>query len=147
MHVVRSFYQQLKWATESEWYSIKHFPVLIIQGKDDNITSMENALKLYEEVFNSNDRNIDCVRSSFKSLEGAGHMLMLEKSDIVADYIVEFVKEKINEQIQQYIPELFQINYNLNVVFVQDPERFQDIMFVNLKFADVDVYSQFGRLT
>ena len=96
MHVVRSFYQQLKWATESEWCSIKNFPVLIIQGKDDNITTMENALKLYEEIFNSNDRNINCVRSSFKSLEAAGHMLMLEKSNIVSDYIVEFVKEKIS---------------------------------------------------
>jgi hypothetical protein len=59
----------------------------------------------------------------------------------------EFVKQRINDQIQQYIPELFQINYNLNVVFVQDPERYQDIMFVNLRFADVDVYSQFGRFT
>ncbi len=58
-----------------------------------------------------------------------------------------FVKERIEEQIQLYIPELFQINYNLNVVFVQDPEKFQDIMFVNLKFADIDIYAQFGRFT
>lgn len=57
----------------------------------------------------------------------------------------EFVRQKINEQIQQYIPELFGINYNLDVVFVQDPENYQDIMFVNLRFADRDVYAQFGR--
>lgn len=56
-----------------------------------------------------------------------------------------FVKEKIEQQIQAYIPELYQTNYNLNVVFVQDPERYQDIMFINLRFADVDIYAQFGR--
>ncbi len=56
-----------------------------------------------------------------------------------------FVKEKIEQQIQTYIPELYQTNYNLNVVFVQDPERYQDIMFINLRFADVDIYAQFGR--
>lgn len=59
----------------------------------------------------------------------------------------DFVKKKINEQIQSYIPELYSINYSLDVVFVQDPENFQDIMFVNLKFADRDIYSQFGRFS
>ena len=58
----------------------------------------------------------------------------------------EFVKSRINEQIQRYIPELFGSNYTLNVIFVQDPERFQEIMFVNLKVADVDVYAQVGRV-
>jgi hypothetical protein len=58
----------------------------------------------------------------------------------------EFVKSRINEQIQRYIPELSRTNYTLNVIFVQDPERFQEIMFVNLKFADVDVYAQIGRV-
>lgn len=58
-----------------------------------------------------------------------------------------FVKRRIEEQIQAYIPELSSINYNLNVVFVQDPEKHQDIMFVNLRFADRDVYAQFGRFT
>lgn len=57
------------------------------------------------------------------------------------------VKDRIEEQIQQYIPELYEINYNLNVVFVQDPENYQDMMFVNLKFADIDIYAQFGRFT
>lgn len=58
-----------------------------------------------------------------------------------------FVKEKIQEQIQKFIPELLRINYSLNVVFVQDPENYQDIMFINLRFADRDVYAQFGRFT
>lgn len=58
-----------------------------------------------------------------------------------------FVRDRINQQIQDYIPELFQLNYSLDVVFVQDPENYQDIMFVNLKFADRDVYAQFGRFS
>lgn len=57
------------------------------------------------------------------------------------------VKDRIEEQIQDYIPELFQTNYSLNVVFVQDPENYQDIMFVNLRLADRDVYAQIGKLT
>lgn len=59
----------------------------------------------------------------------------------------EFVRNRINEQIQKYIPELYRISYNLNVVFAQDPEKYQDIMFVNLRFADIDIYAQFGRST
>lgn len=57
------------------------------------------------------------------------------------------VKDRIEEQIQDYIPELFQTNYSLNVVFVQDPENYQDIMFVNLRLADRDVYAQIGKFT
>lgn len=72
---------------------------------------------------------------------GADLLDLLYQTRVSAD----FVKDRINQQIQQYIPELFQTNYNLNVVFTQDPERFQDIMFVNLRFLDVDIYAQFGR--
>lgn len=57
------------------------------------------------------------------------------------------VKDRIEEQIQDYIPELFQTNYSLNVVFVQDPENYQDIMFVNLRLADRDVYAQIGKFS
>ena len=55
------------------------------------------------------------------------------------------VKDRIEEQIQDYIPELFQTNYSLNVVFVQDPENHQDMMFVNLTIADYDIVAQIGR--
>ncbi len=56
-----------------------------------------------------------------------------------------FVKQQINEQIARFIPELLETNYSLNVVFVQDPENYQDIMFINMKVADLDVYAQVGR--
>jgi hypothetical protein len=57
------------------------------------------------------------------------------------------VRDVINEQISIYIPELLNTNYTLNVVFVQDPENYQDIMFVNLKVADYDVYAQIGKFS
>ena len=57
------------------------------------------------------------------------------------------VRDVINEQINKYIPELLNTNYTLNVVFVQDPENYQDIMFVNLKVADYDVYAQIGKFS
>jgi hypothetical protein len=57
------------------------------------------------------------------------------------------VRDVINEQIATYIPELLNTNYTLNVVFVQDPENYQDIMFVNLKVADYDVYAQIGKFS
>ena len=56
-----------------------------------------------------------------------------------------FVKNIINEQISEYIPELLDIGYQLNVVFVQDPEKFQDIMFINFKVGEFDVYAQIGK--
>ena len=56
-----------------------------------------------------------------------------------------FVRESINEQISIYIPELLETNYTLNVVFVQDPENYQDIMFIYLRFADYEVYAQVGK--
>ena len=74
---------------------------------------------------------------------GANLLDLLYQTKVSAD----FVKNRINQQIQKYIPELYQTNYTLNVIFAQDPERFQEIMFVNLRFADVDVYSQFGKFT
>ena len=58
-----------------------------------------------------------------------------------------YVKDVINEQIATYIPELLSTNYTLNVVFVQDPENYQDIMFVNLKVADYDIYAQIGKFS
>jgi phage baseplate assembly protein W len=56
-----------------------------------------------------------------------------------------YVRNIINTQIAKYIPELLETNYNLNVVFVQDPENYQDIMFINLKVADYDIYAQIGK--
>jgi hypothetical protein len=57
----------------------------------------------------------------------------------------DFVKTKIQEQINEYIPEMLGTSFNLQIVFVQDPENYQDMMFVNLTIADYDIVAQIGR--
>lgn len=57
----------------------------------------------------------------------------------------DYVKGKIQEQIETYIPEMLGSSYNLEIVFVQDPENFQDMMFINLTIADYDIVAQIGR--
>jgi phage baseplate assembly protein W len=56
-----------------------------------------------------------------------------------------YVKNEIENQIAVYIRELLEITYSVNVVFAQDPLNYQDIMFINIKFADYDVYAQIGK--
>jgi phage baseplate assembly protein W len=51
----------------------------------------------------------------------------------------EGVKGIINSQISEYIQELAVTNYTLDVEFKQDPERFQDVMLINLKFAGYEI--------
>jgi hypothetical protein len=58
----------------------------------------------------------------------------------------DYVKAKIQEQIDAYIPEMLGSAYNLQIVFVQDPENYQDMMFVNLTIADYDIVAQIGRI-
>ena len=72
---------------------------------------------------------------------GANLLELLHQTKVSDTY----VKSIINEQIALYIPELIDINYNLDVVFTQDPQRYQDIMFIYLKIADYEVYAQIGR--
>jgi hypothetical protein len=55
------------------------------------------------------------------------------------------VKSLISEQITRFIPELAQANYYLDIIFVQDPTSFQDIMFINLKFGETEIYAQIGK--
>lgn len=57
----------------------------------------------------------------------------------------DFVKNKIYEQIQTYIPEMLGVSFNLDIVFVQDPENFQEFMFINLTIADYDIIAQITR--
>ena len=58
---------------------------------------------------------------------------------------ISIIVPTLNEE--QNIPELVETNYTLDVVFVQDPENYQDIMFINLKVADYDIYAQIGQFT
>ena len=51
------------------------------------------------------------------------------------------VRSIIIDQINEYIPELKDVNYELDVTFEEDPERYQDVMVVEFKLADYEVYA------
>ena len=55
------------------------------------------------------------------------------------------LKNLVQEQINTYIPELINMNYGLQIVFMQDPNNYQDMMFIYFKIADYEVYAQFGK--
>jgi hypothetical protein len=57
----------------------------------------------------------------------------------------QYVEGTIRDQITIYIPELNNMNYELQVVFTQDPYSFQDMMFIYFKIADYEVYTQIGN--
>lgn len=72
---------------------------------------------------------------------GANLLELLYETKVSESY----VRETINDQIADYIPELLNTNYTLDVTFVQDPSNFQDIMFVNLKVSDYEIFAQIGK--
>jgi hypothetical protein len=74
---------------------------------------------------------------------GANLLELLYQTKVSESYVIS----TIDEQIAKYVPELSNSNYTLNVVFVQDPENYQDIMFVNLKIADYSIYAQIGKFS
>lgn len=56
----------------------------------------------------------------------------------------DFMKAEIINQIESYITEIAGINYQLDVRFTMDPDRYQDMMFIDFKIKDYEVYSYFG---
>lgn len=58
----------------------------------------------------------------------------------------EFVKRELNQQILQYIPEIVNVDYKLDVVFVQDITTYQDVMFINFELQDYKVFAQIGTI-
>jgi len=57
------------------------------------------------------------------------------------------VKTKIVEQLDRYIPEIFNTAFGLEVVFVEDPYNYQELMFINLTLNDLDVVTRVGNLS
>ncbi len=71
---------------------------------------------------------------------GADLTRFLHETYVSAD----FVKKEITTQINNYIPELSTINYELEVRFVTNPESYSDMMFIDFKINDYEVYSYFS---
>jgi len=71
---------------------------------------------------------------------GADLEKLLHETRVSAD----FVKKQIVEQIVAYIPEISDLTYTLDVFFQQDPENYQDIMFIDFKIRDVEINAYFA---
>jgi|JI9StandDraft_1071089.scaffolds.fasta_scaffold285589_2 hypothetical protein len=71
---------------------------------------------------------------------GADLVLLLYETRVSAS----FVEEIIRQQISTFIPELDSMNYGLKVVFAQDVENYQDMMFIYFQIADYEVYAEVG---
>jgi hypothetical protein len=72
---------------------------------------------------------------------GADIELLLWQTKVSGTY----VKTEIISQINRYIPELINMEYGLEIVFTQDPNSYQDIMYIYFKIKDSEVYAQFGK--
>lgn len=57
----------------------------------------------------------------------------------------EDVQELIEDQIYTYIPEITQTPFTLTVTFEQDPENYQDVMFIEFKLDEYQIVNQIGN--
>ncbi len=55
----------------------------------------------------------------------------------------DFVKSEIINQIEKYILEISDINYQLDIRFTADPDNYQDMLFIDFKIKDYEIYSYF----
>lgn len=65
----------------------------------------------------------------------------LHQTQVSASY----VKQQLVDQISSYIPEIANIGYKLNVVFLEDPNDFKQLMVINFEIADYKVYAEIGN--
>jgi hypothetical protein len=68
---------------------------------------------------------------------GADLTILLHQTRLAADSI----EEDIESQIEKYIPEINGIDYELDVEFFEDPERYQEYMVIHFKIRDYEVYA------
>lgn len=68
---------------------------------------------------------------------GADLLRLLYETKISASAVRSIIVQQINE----YISEIRNINYQLEVRFEQDPERYQDVMIVEFTIADYEIFA------
>lgn len=92
MFVTKAFYRQSEWANAQDWRAI-NCPVLLISGEDDKITPLERAERLRSLLFsNINEDGKTCCVCELVVVKQAGHQVMLEKPEEVADAITRFLR-------------------------------------------------------
>jgi hypothetical protein len=72
---------------------------------------------------------------------GADLELLLFETSVSESYI----QGTIYDQINNYIPELINMNYTLEAVFVKNPTSQYDTLYIYFKLSDYEVYAQFGK--
>lgn len=88
MSVCKAFYSKFKWAKDRDWTALRSTPVLILQGKDDMITSFDGAQLLFDTFF-SGEGALDHNR--LVAIPDAGHQLMQEKPVQCSSAIIDFL--------------------------------------------------------
>lgn len=71
---------------------------------------------------------------------GANLELLIHQTKVSAN----FVERIINEQIAKYIPELLSMNYELSVSFTMDPDSNSDVMLIDFKINEFEVFNFFS---
>lgn len=71
---------------------------------------------------------------------GADLLTLLHQTKVSAD----FVKEELIQQFSTYVPELDNIDYNLEVIFAENPNEYSDIMFINITIREYEINAIFG---
>jgi pimeloyl-ACP methyl ester carboxylesterase len=81
MTVVKYFYTQFEWATSSDWEALKDIDVLILQGKDDLITTEDNSSELFHFLnsssSSSNSDNSDNSKSGNSSNSTSDRLVVI----------------------------------------------------------------------
>ena len=95
MTICKYFYTQFEWVTSSEWEALCAYDVLLLQGKEDMITTEDNCNELYHFLKNKNTSSIIIINDNrilYNVIEDSGHMILLEKADVVTNSIVDFLE-------------------------------------------------------
>jgi len=71
---------------------------------------------------------------------GADLNTFLHETKVSAD----FVKRQIIEQLTIYVPELTTVEYSLEVQFMENPESYSDMMFIDFKVRDTEINAYFA---
>jgi DNA polymerase III delta prime subunit len=100
------------------------FKTIVLLNADSLTTDAQSALRRCIELFSFNTRFFIIVENKHKLL----NPILSRFCDI-------------------YVPEMMGTSFDIKVVFVQDPENYQDMMFINLTIADYDIITQIGRMT
>lgn len=92
MHVVRSYYNNFRWANEEEWKTLSRYnhPVLLCQGVDDKLTPHQSGKSLFDNYIQPT-----IEKSKFVSMENVGHQVMQEQPELIIKEIQSFIHETL----------------------------------------------------